>query len=163
MILHLVALLSHLMIDRPIIVVGHDLGMLPASRFALYQPKRIHALILLSIAYNPPGLFNIDQTIDAIKQAAGYDALGYWKFLGSDPDAAYLIEKNANGFLDLLFPPVNDAPTLWHALGILILFELQKQYVPQLTIIKMNSTHWIMEEKPREINEAIEQWIMTLI
>ena len=49
------------------------------------------------------------------------------------------------------------------ALGVPILFALQKQYMPQLTMIEMNSTHWIMEEKPREVNEAIEQWIMPIL
>jgi len=232
MVLHLVALLSHLMIDRSAIVVGHDWGVLPASRFALYEPERVRALILLSIGYLPPGKLDIDETIDTIKQAFGYDALGYWKFLGLDSDAADLIEKNANSFLDLVFPPLDDAVTLWRTnflpqgklkewlldgrrlphrasylsvsdyyvnLGYIlegvkpklnwytayignvneedeknldpnirlpclfiadavsdpVLFASQKQYMPQLTIIEMNTTHWTMEEKPREVNEAI--------
>ncbi|CAF5042560.1 unnamed protein product, partial [Rotaria sp. Silwood1] len=113
MVLHLVALLSHLMIDRQVIVIGRDFGMLPASRFALYEPERVQALILLSIGYAPPGRVDIDKTIDTIKQILGYDALGYWKFFGSDSDTADLIEKNANSFLDLAFPPSGDALTLW--------------------------------------------------
>ena len=239
MVLHLVALLSHLMIERPVIVVGHDFGMVPASRFALYEPERTQGLVLLSIGYAPPGLVNIDQSIDAIQQALGYDALGYWKFLGSDANAADLIEKNADSFLDLAFPPSDDALTLWRtnfspvgkmkewllegrrlprrasylsdsdyqvnhgyisegmvpklnwykarignvdrkdeinldpnirlpslfiaglrdAVGVPSVFASQMQYMSRLTVIELNTTHWIMEEKPDEVNHAIEQWI----
>jgi soluble epoxide hydrolase/lipid-phosphate phosphatase len=242
MVLHLVTLLSHLMINRPVIVVGHDFGTVPASRFALYEPERVQALILLSIGYRPPGLFDIDRTIDGARQALGYDVFGYWKFFGSDSDAADLIEKNVNSFLDLAFPPVDDALTLWRsnfspigklkewlqegrrlprrasylsdtdyyvhlgyilegmkpklnwykaqlnnineederhlnpnlqmpclfiaglrdAIAVPALFASQKQYMAQLTVVEMNATHWIMEEKPREVNDAIEKWIMML-
>jgi pimeloyl-ACP methyl ester carboxylesterase len=194
----------------------------------------------LNIGYNPPGLLDIDATIDVIKQALGYDVLGYWKFLGLDSDAPDLIEKNVNSFLDLVFPPSDDAVTLWRMnffpdgklkewlldgtrlphrasyltvsdyyvnLGYIlegikpklnwytaqianvneedeknldpnirlpclfiadgisdpVLFASQKQYMSQLTVIEMNTTHWIMEEKPQEVNQAIEQWIMTII
>ena len=72
MVLHLVALLAHLKIDRPVIVVGHDFGTLPASRLALYEPARVKALILLSIGYRPPGLFDIDKTIDAAPRSNTY-------------------------------------------------------------------------------------------
>ena len=243
MVLHLVALLAHLMIDRPIIVVGHDFGMVPASRFALYEPDRVQGLALLSIGYAPPGLVDIDKTIQNIEQVLGYDALGYWKFFGSDSNAAGLIEKNADSFLDLAFPPSDDALTIWRthfspagkmrawlltnrrllhrasylsdsdyqvnlgyilegmepklnwykarignvdekdernldpnirmpclfiagsrdAVGVPSVFASQKQYMPQLTEVELNTTHWIMEEKPQEVNQAIEQWIKTRV
>ena len=239
MVIHLVALLSHLKIDRPVIVVGHGFGTLPASRIALYEPARVKALILLSIGYRPPGLFDIDKTIETARQVVGYDAFGYWKFFGSDPGAAKLIEKNANSFLDLAFPPPADALDLWRknfspadkakawlqngttlprrasymtssdynvylgyilegiqpklnwytaqisninqedekglepilrmpclflaglrdAIAVPALFAAQKQVIPKLTTIEINATHWIMEEKPREVNNAIEKWI----
>ncbi|CAF2477334.1 unnamed protein product [Rotaria sp. Silwood2] len=115
MVLHLVALLSHLMISRPVIVVGHDFGTVPASRFALYEPKRVQALILLSIGYSPPGSQDSGRAADATKEILGYDAFGYGQFFGLDPDAANIIEKNVNSFLDIAFPPTDDALTLWRS------------------------------------------------
>ena len=111
MVLHLVALLSHLMINRPVIVVGHDFGTLPASRFALYQPERIQAVVLLSIGY----IQNEDINSNAVQDLVGYDAFGYQKFFSSDPDAADLIENNPNSFLDIVYPPTDDALTLWRS------------------------------------------------
>jgi len=240
MVLHLVALLAHLMIDKPVIVVGHDFGTVLASRFALYQPERVQALILMSIGYGPPGdSVDVDRAIETAKEALGYDVYGYVKFFGFDEDAADLIEKNVNSFLDLAFPPSEDALTLWRsnfspvgklkewlqngrtlprratyltvsdynvylgyilegmkaklnwykmqlnnnnqedeknldpniqistlfiaglrdAVAVPALFVSQKQYIQDLTVIEMNATHWIMEEKPQEVNDAIEQWI----
>ncbi|CAF0924935.1 unnamed protein product [Rotaria sp. Silwood1] len=243
MVLHLVTLLSHLMINHPVIVVGHDFGTVPASRFALYEPQRVQALILLSVGYRPPGPPSISQTADVVNEIVGYDIFGYAKFFGLDSDAAQLIEKNANSFLDLAYPPTDDALTLWRsnfsptgklkewllegrrlprrasylsdtdyhvylgyilegmkpklnwytaqlnnineederyldpnlqmpclfigglrdAVGVPVLFAAQKQYMTQLTVLEMNATHWIMEEMPQEVNEAIEKWVMTTL
>ncbi|CAF1123390.1 unnamed protein product [Rotaria sordida] len=239
MVLHLVALLSHLMIDRPVIVVGHDFGTLTASRFALYQPERIQALILLSVGYHAPGLIDVDRAIENAKEVLGYDIYGYWRFFGFDDNAAELIEKNVNSFLDIGFPPSEDALTLWRsdftptgklkqwlqngkslprrasyltdsdynvylgyllegmkgklnwykaqfnnvnaedekdldphirmptlfiaglrdAVGAPVLFAAQNTYINDLTVIELNATHWIMEEKAQEVNNAIEEWL----
>ncbi|CAF0751795.1 unnamed protein product [Adineta steineri] len=239
MVLHLVTLLSYLAINTPVIVVGHDFGTIVASRFALYYPERVQALILLSIGYNPPGIVDIDRTINNAKEAVGYDIYGYWKFFGFDDDAAQLIEKNVNSFLDIAFPPSEDALALWRsdftptgklkewlqnrkslsrrasyltdsdynvylgyvlegmkrklnwykaqfnnvnaedeknldsniqmptlfipglrdAVGIPALYAAQKQYIEDLTVIELDATHWIMEEKFQEVNKNIEEWI----
>lgn len=239
MILHLVTLLSYLKIDRQIIVVGHDFGTLPASRFALYHPERVQGLILLSASYRPPGQVDVDRAISSAKEAAGYDIYGYWKFVGFDDNAAELIEKNVNSFLDIGFPPSEDALNLWRSnftpenklkewlqngrslsrranyltdsdynvyLGYLLegmkgklnwykaqfnninvedekdlnpniriptlfmtgtrdavsapaLYAGQKRYIEDLTIVEINSTHWIMEDKFEEVNEKIQKWI----
>ena len=45
------------------------------------------------------------------------------------------------------------------AVGVPALFASQGQYMTQLTTLEMNTTHWIMEEMPQEVNEAIENWL----
>lgn len=242
MVLHLVALLSHLMINRPVVVVGHDFGTLPASRFALYEPDRVQALILISVGYSPPGIQSNSQAANAIQEILGYEPFGYTQFFGLDAEAANIIESNANSFLDIGFPPVEDALTLWRtnfcpqgkvkewllagrrlprrasflsdsdysvylgyilegmrpklnwytaqfnnvnqedekdldpnlqmpclfiaglrdAVGAPILYTPQKQYLPQLTVLELNATHWIMEEMPEKVNEEIQKWITTI-
>jgi soluble epoxide hydrolase / lipid-phosphate phosphatase len=65
MVLHLLALMSHLKIDQPVHVVGHDFGTFPASRLALYEPTRVRSLVLLSIGYTPPGSMDLDKRIES--------------------------------------------------------------------------------------------------
>lgn len=242
MVLHLVMLLSHLMIDRPVIVVGHDFGTLPATRFALYEPQRVQGLILLNIGYFPPNIQRGEANDDVLLGILGYDALGYRKFFGLDPDAASIIEKNVFSFLDIAFPPSDEALDIWRTnfcptgklkewllaekrlprrasfltdsdyyvylgyilegiqpklnwyiaqynsinkedeqdldpnlqvpclyigasrdpVAVPVLFTSQKQYISQLTVLEMNATHWIMEEMPQAVNEAIAKWIINI-
>ena len=243
MVLHLVTLLAHLMIDKPIVLVGHDYGTIVASRFALYEPARVQGLALLSVGYRAPGPVDIESAIETAKQAVGYDIFGYWRFFGYDDEAPALIEKNVNSFIDLAFPPAEEALALWRAsfaptgkakewlqnqtslprraayltvsdynvylgyflegmqpklnwyksqfssinvedekdldpniqvpslfiaglqdaLGVPALFAPQKRYFKNLTTMEINATHWIMEQKPEEVNSALEKWITQLV
>ncbi|CAF1227867.1 unnamed protein product [Rotaria sordida] len=94
-------LLNHLNLDK-VVVVGHDWGTRPASRIVLYQPERTLGLILLSIDYMVPRIFDLDQMIAISEAYCGYDSLGYWKFFDSD-DAATIIENNLESFIDLIY------------------------------------------------------------
>ncbi|CAF0967616.1 unnamed protein product [Rotaria sp. Silwood1] len=98
---HFMTLLNHLNLDK-FFIVGHDCGMKPASRIALYEPERTLGLVLLSAAYMPPSIFDLDQAIANSAAYCGYDALGYWKFFDSD-DASTIIEYSLESFIDLVY------------------------------------------------------------
>ena len=40
-----------------------------------------------------------------------------------------------------------------------VLFADQKQHITDLEVVELEAGHWLMEEKPHEINRAIEHWI----
>ena len=53
MVHHLISLLDHLNLNK-VIIVGHDWGCRPATRFVLYHPDRTLGLILFNVGYRPP-------------------------------------------------------------------------------------------------------------
>ncbi|CAF3295691.1 unnamed protein product [Rotaria sp. Silwood2] len=108
MVQHLISLLDHLNLSK-VIVLGHDWGVRPATRFVLYHPERTLGLILFNLGYFPPAKFDFEQTLSLTKKAFGYETFGYWEFFNSD-DAAKILEDNADRFIDLGF--TND-PKLW--------------------------------------------------
>jgi pimeloyl-ACP methyl ester carboxylesterase len=101
MVNHLIALLDYLKIDK-VFVIGHDWGTRPASRFALYYPERTLGLVLISIGYDQPSMFDLDQALKNTKEACGFELFGYWQFFSSD-DAAKIIENNLESFIDILY------------------------------------------------------------
>jgi soluble epoxide hydrolase/lipid-phosphate phosphatase len=108
MVEHLVTLLNHLQVNK-VIVIGHDWGTRAAGRFVLHHPERALGAVLISGGYNQPALFDLNRTLEATKQAFGYETFGHWTFFEAN-DAAKLIENNVESFMDLAF--AND-PTLW--------------------------------------------------
>ena len=108
MVEHLIALLDHLNLNK-VIVAAHDWGALLATRFVLYHPERSAALVLLNVGYHPPAQLNYEQMLQVTKNIFGYETLGYWEFFTS-PDAAKIIEDNADRFLDIGY---TEDPTLW--------------------------------------------------
>lgn len=105
---HLVALLDHLSLNK-VIVVGHDWGVRPATRFILHHPERALGLILFNVGYRPPAQLNLEQAIERTKQVFGYATMGYWEFFNAD-DAAQIIENNADRFLEICF---SNEPEIW--------------------------------------------------
>ncbi len=105
---HLVALLDHLHVNK-VIVVGHDWGTQVATRFVLYHPERTLGVVLISGGYSAPAMFDLDEVLEASKNAIGYETFGYWKFFEAD-DAATIIENNLDSFIDLAFA---SDPILW--------------------------------------------------
>ena len=108
MVEHLTTLLDHLNINK-VIVVGHDWGTRVSSRFVLYHHERTLGVALISGGYGPPAIIDLDQALEASKNATGYETLGYWKFFEAD-DAAKIIENNIESFIDLAFAKDK---TLW--------------------------------------------------
>jgi pimeloyl-ACP methyl ester carboxylesterase len=238
MVEHLVALLDYLNLNK-VIVLGHDWGVRPATRFVLYRPERTLGLILFNVGYRPPAQLDYEQMLQFTKKIFGYELSGYWEFFSAD-DAAKLIEDNADRFLDLCY--TND-PTLWKTdlapLGkarqwltnqeksttrasyltdkdneimrqcitekmqpklnwyrsalsnvdwddeknldptlkcpvlyisglkdyicIPQLFADQKNHIADLETIGLDTSHWTMEEKPDDVNQAVEKWIQNKI
>ncbi len=65
-------------------------------------------------------------------------------------------EKNLNPTIKcpvLFFTGTKDSVCL------AVLFADQKQYITDLEVVELEAGHWLMEEKPHEINRTIEQWI----
>lgn len=108
MVQHLVALLEHLNLNK-VIVLGHDWGVRPATRFVLYHPERTLGLVLFNVGYRVPMKLDYEQVLKVTKQIFGYELLGYWEFFNSD-DAAKIIEENPDRFIDLAYS--NDS-TMW--------------------------------------------------
>lgn len=103
MVEHLIALLNRVNLgDSKIFVIGHDQGARTASRFVLYYPERTLGAVLLSVAYSPPIKFNLTLALQQSLQVNGYESIGYWEFFGAN-DAAGIIERNVDSFIDLLF------------------------------------------------------------
>ncbi|CAF3448242.1 unnamed protein product [Rotaria socialis] len=237
MVEHLIALLDHLGLDK-VVVVGHDWGVRPASRFVLYYPERTLGLVLISVGYRPPAKLDLDQALVISKKAIGYEMLGYWKFFDSD-DAATIMENNADSFIDLAFTsepiqwktdlaplgkirewiengkkanrasymaeddyktfrqyivvgmqpklnwyksaitnvdwndemsldPTIKRPTLYIGgtkdyICLIQAFATQKQYITDLKVIELEACHWIMEEKPDDVNQVINEWIKGIL
>jgi pimeloyl-ACP methyl ester carboxylesterase len=108
MVEHLVTLLDHLNLNQ-VIVLGHDWGVRPATRFVLYHPERTLGLILFNVGYRPPAKLDVEQRYQYTKKIFGYELFGYWEFFNSD-DAAKILEDNADSFLDLAYA---SDPILW--------------------------------------------------
>jgi len=73
-------------------------------------------LVLISGAYNPPSLFDLDRALENSKKALGYETFDHWKFFRAN-DAATIIEHNLDSFIDIVF--AND-PTLWRTNFVLV-------------------------------------------
>ncbi|CAF0855863.1 unnamed protein product [Adineta steineri] len=237
MVQHLISLLDHLNLTK-VIVLGHDWGVRPATRFVLYHPERTLGLILFNVGYEPPAKRDVEKVLQFTRETFGYELFGYWEFINSD-DAAKIFEENADGALDIWY---SSDPTLWKTdlapLGrlrewmtkkkrtnrasyltdkdyeivrqvitegvqsklnwyksfivnidwddekdldptikrpvlyvagtkdyILVpqFFANQKQHIPNLETIELNTSHWTMEEKPEDVNQIVEKWIEKIV
>jgi soluble epoxide hydrolase/lipid-phosphate phosphatase len=236
---HLIILLDRVGLgNSTIFVIGHDWGARTASRFVLYHPERTLGAVLLSVAYSPPIRFNLTLALLQSVQANGYASIGYWEFFEAS-DAAGIIERNLDSFIDLLFasnstlaktdfapvgkvrqwlmngtrtdrasymtkedyatvhdyldrrmqPKLNwfkaiianvdweyektlnatvQRPVLFIGgakdyIGIVGAAERQKEYINDLEIIEVDTGHWVMEEKPQEVNREIDRWIKRIM
>jgi len=232
---HLIALLDRVGLgNSTIFVIGHDWGARTASRFVLYHPERTLGAVFLSVAYSPPVKFNLTLVLQQSLLANGYESIGYWEFFEAN-DAAEIIEKNVDSFIDLLFasnstlartdlapvgkvrqwltdkkrtnrssymtkedydtvhdylakgmqPKLNwfkavianvdweyektlnatvQRPVLFIGgtrdyIGIVGAAARQKEYIADLEIIEVDTGHWVMEEKPEQVNQEINRWI----
>ena len=84
---------------KHVIVAGHDWGSFLAARMWLWHPERRVGLILLNVAYTPPGqqAFNLDEVNQMYEQYVGQPLLAYWEPFTA-PDAPKLILDNLEAF-----------------------------------------------------------------
>ncbi|RDB19886.1 Bifunctional epoxide hydrolase 2 [Hypsizygus marmoreus] len=83
---------------RQAVVVGHDWGAYTAGRFALWYPKRLLALVIMSVPYTPPSRIYIPVE-DVAKLAPN---LGYQADF-ANPATTTDIEANLERFLSITF------------------------------------------------------------
>ncbi|EIN03457.1 alpha/beta-hydrolase [Punctularia strigosozonata HHB-11173 SS5] len=88
----LVALLDHIGV-RKAVMIGHDWGSFTVSRFALWHPDRIIALIQLSVPYTPPA----PEYISVEEMARRYSNFAYQVYF-ADPSSTQEIEDNLFAF-----------------------------------------------------------------
>jgi len=93
----LAALLDLLGVQRAI-VVGHDWGSYLAARFALWHPRRLCALVILSVPYVPP----IPKYIPLAEIARRTPNFAYQVYF-ADPASTREIEGNHARFLDVMY------------------------------------------------------------
>ncbi|KAJ7716680.1 alpha/beta-hydrolase [Mycena olivaceomarginata] len=82
-----------------IVAIGHDWG----------SYLRISACAFFAVGYMPAESGNTVSLHEQIKQVVGYDVFAYQRFF-IQPDAAAVIEKNIDSFINLLYP---ETPDLW--------------------------------------------------
>ncbi len=68
----------------------------------MYYPEIILGVVLISVAYNPPALFDLDRASENSKKTLGYETFRHWKFFEAN-DAATIIENNLESFVDMVF------------------------------------------------------------
>ncbi|KDQ64432.1 hypothetical protein JAAARDRAFT_52384 [Jaapia argillacea MUCL 33604] len=93
----LAGLLDLVGVERAV-VIGHDWGSYVASRFALWYPDRLMALVLLSIPYTPPApmYFPIEEVAKRLPN------MGYQVYF-ADERSTKEVEDNLSTFLSVLF------------------------------------------------------------
>ncbi|KAH8901485.1 alpha/beta-hydrolase [Thozetella sp. PMI_491] len=94
-----------------IVPIGHDFGSWLAQRVYLYNPARCLGLIILSVAYMPPILmdldFNLQTFLHITEAAAGYPRYDYFNFFVEE-DAAEVVEQHLESLFTLIH---GDSPT----------------------------------------------------
>ncbi|EIN10999.1 alpha/beta-hydrolase [Punctularia strigosozonata HHB-11173 SS5] len=93
----LVALLDHIGV-RKAVMIGHDWGSFTVSRFALWHPDRIIALIQLSVPYTPPA----PEYISVEEMARRYSNFAYQVYF-ADPSSTQEIEDNETQYYRSFF------------------------------------------------------------
>jgi soluble epoxide hydrolase/lipid-phosphate phosphatase len=97
-------ILDHENVDK-IIPVGHDFGSWFAQRLYLLNPSRCKGLIILSVAYMPPILMDLDFSLQfflhVTEKDSGYPRYDYFEFFVED-DAAEVMEQHLESLYTLI-------------------------------------------------------------
>lgn len=86
-------------IDK-VVSVGHDWGSAFAQRVYNFHPDRVIGVVAVSVAYFPPGPFDLDQILASTQQVFGYGIYWYWKFFTAD-DGADTMNNNVDSVFDV--------------------------------------------------------------
>ncbi|KAJ8503365.1 hypothetical protein ONZ45_g10924 [Pleurotus djamor] len=98
----LVALLDYINVGRAV-VIGHDWGSFTASRFAMWHPDRLAALIILSVPFTPPSpaYMPVEDVARLVPN------LGYQVYF-SQQESTKTIENNLHKFTSLMFRSMDE-------------------------------------------------------
>lgn len=79
---------------RSIISTGHDWGSFLAARMYLWHPNRVVGVILLNVAYSPPGPepFDLDKTNAMMEKMFNYPRFAYWELFTAPDGPKILVE-----------------------------------------------------------------------
>lgn len=88
--------------------IGHDWGTALAQRLYNFYPDRVIGLILVSVAYIPPGPFDFEQSQELGKQVVGYPQYYYWLFFTAD-DGPAIMNQN----VESVFEVEHGIPSSW--------------------------------------------------
>ncbi|KAI0313953.1 Alpha/Beta hydrolase protein [Amylostereum chailletii] len=88
-----------------VVGVAHDWGCSLLSRLSMLYPERFIAFGWVSPSFLPPVVvkFDLDAVMATMKKLLGYECFSYWQFFARE-DAADVIEKNVDSFIQLLYP-----------------------------------------------------------
>lgn len=117
---------------RSIISTGHDWGSFVASRIALWHPDRVVGLILLNVAYNPPGQepFDLDKMNAMMEQLFSYPRFAYWE-LFTAPDGPKILHEHLESLWTALHgDQENWMDTIFCTRGAMREYLLQDKTVP---------------------------------
>ncbi|KAJ7691156.1 alpha/beta-hydrolase [Mycena rosella] len=94
-----------------VIAVGFDRGSYMVARIVNHHPSRVAACAFLAVGYTAPDSAHKDAIAKPglMPQLVGYDNFAYVRFF-VQPDAAEIIEKNIDSFLNLAYPETSE---LW--------------------------------------------------
>ncbi|GKT49560.1 bifunctional epoxide hydrolase 2 [Colletotrichum spaethianum] len=100
-----------------VVSVGHDWGSLIAQRLYNFYPKRVRALILVSVPYMvPTDHFDLDAINDMTKKMFGAGIFEYWYFFTAD-DAVDLMNQNVESVYSVVFGESDTWLKTWCAPG----------------------------------------------
>lgn len=91
----IIAILDHEDI-KDVVGIGHDWGTYLLTQLIIWYPKRITRCVFGSVPFHVPGKKTDVEAVNAkSKKEAGFEVLGYWKFL-TKPDAGKTIYDNVS-------------------------------------------------------------------
>ncbi|KAI0738308.1 alpha/beta-hydrolase [Daedaleopsis nitida] len=102
--------------EKPELVVGigHDWGSSLLSSIANDYQDRFAGFVWIALSYIVPGPepFDLDKTLEALKQHVGSNVYGYWAFF-NQADAHVKCEQNIDSFLQLLYADKGETWLEW--------------------------------------------------
>jgi soluble epoxide hydrolase / lipid-phosphate phosphatase len=91
-----------------VVSIGHDWGAALAQRLYNFHPERVSGLILVSVAYIPPGPFKWDEVQEMGKKILGYPQYWYWLFFTAE-DGPRIMNEN----VESMFEAEHGIPETW--------------------------------------------------
>jgi len=144
-----------------VVIIGHDWGSGLAQRFYLHHPEFVTGIVLLNVAYLPPGenKFDLATVNNFTEQIFGYPQFAYWELFSAD-DGHQIINANLEKFWEVLHGDVDEwMKKMFCVRGAMKKFLLSDEHVPLKPYAK--DPKWkndFMERFKKDGFEAPLQW-----